>query len=105
MFVLVGVPAPTTVTGLRADYGISGHFENNLFDSNDWTCHDDDDHSGMGCVLLGAAGGHSDVFTRNTMVGNGPSVMYRLDSQPSALAISSNVIVHHQNSVDLTASD
>eukprot|EP01052_Picozoa_sp_SAG31_P032254 SAG31_NODE_3517_length_4167_cov_1.945428_2_plen_492_part_00 len=57
-------------------FGVNGHFENNLFESNDWTCHDDDEHSGMGCVLLGAAGGHSDVFTQNTMIGNGPSVMY-----------------------------
>ena len=63
--------------GVTFDYsGSNSVFVNNLFDSNDWTCHDDDVHTGMGCVVLNAAGGSGDVFSRNTMLGNGPSVGY-----------------------------
>jgi hypothetical protein len=61
--------------------GTNGIFENNLFESNDWTCHDDDVHTGMGCVLLSAVAGTNDLFTRNTLVGNGPSVLYACGAQ------------------------
>ena len=57
-------------------HGTSSVFENNLFESNDWTCHEDDVHTGMGCVLLTSSGYSHDIFTRNTFIGNGPSVMY-----------------------------
>ena len=87
--------------GVTFDYhGSSSVFENNLsahiqqsavacglwlyfdrlrvssFAWNDWTCHDDDEHTGMGCAVLVVSSGANDVFTRNSLIGNGPSVGY-----------------------------
>ena len=49
---------------------------NNLFESNDWSGHDMDDHSGEGTALLKAAMGRGDTFERNSLLGNGGSVGY-----------------------------
>ena len=57
-------------------WGSAGVWRNNLFEANDWTCHDDDTHIGMGCALIDASAGVGDLFTRNTLLGNGPSVGY-----------------------------
>ncbi len=63
--------------GISLTYqGSNGTFENNLWQSNDWSCHDVDTHTGAGCVLVNNAGSSGDHFTRNTMIGNGASVMY-----------------------------
>jgi len=52
-------------------HGTAGSFINNMFEANDFTCHQFDNHRGMGCALLVAAMGSHDVFERNTMLSNG----------------------------------
>jgi len=57
-------------------HGTHGSFVNNLFEANDFSCHQFDNHRGMGCALIIASAGGNDVFERNTMRGNGGSVGY-----------------------------
>ena len=57
-------------------FGTASTFENNLFDSNDWSAADDLGHQGMGSALIMAQCGADDVFIRNTLRNNGPSVGY-----------------------------
>eukprot|EP00935_MAST-01C_sp_MAST-1C-sp1_P001455 g1455.t1 len=63
--------------GTAVDYfGTHGNWTNNLFRYNDWTGADTDNHRGMGSTVLLASMGSHDVFVRNTLYGNGPSVGY-----------------------------
>ena len=63
--------------GPTFDHHSSGStWYNNRFDSNDWSGHDMDDHSGQGTALLKAAMGQGDTFERNSLLGNGGSVGY-----------------------------
>eukprot|EP00036_Acanthoecidae_sp_10tr_P002434 CAMPEP_0182945576 /NCGR_PEP_ID=MMETSP0105_2-20130417/55737_1 /TAXON_ID=81532 ORGANISM="Acanthoeca-like sp., Strain 10tr" /NCGR_SAMPLE_ID=MMETSP0105_2 /ASSEMBLY_ACC=CAM_ASM_000205 /LENGTH=748 /DNA_ID=CAMNT_0025085611 /DNA_START=94 /DNA_END=2337 /DNA_ORIENTATION=+ len=57
-------------------YSTAGRWVNNLFAWNDWSGHDTNDHRGMGSTVLMASMGGDDVFERNTLLGNGPSVGY-----------------------------
>jgi hypothetical protein len=56
--------------------GTSPVFRNNLWEYNDWTGTDRNTHSGLGGWILDASGGANDVFERNSMLNNGPSVAY-----------------------------
>lgn len=63
--------------GLTMNYqGTSPVFRNNLWEYNDWTGLDRDAHSGLGGWVLDASGGANDLFERNSMLNNGPSVAY-----------------------------
>lgn len=63
--------------GLTMIYdGTSPVFRNNLWEYNDWTGLDRDTHSGRGGWILDASTGANDLFERNSMLHNGPSVGY-----------------------------